>query len=228
MAALRKINQLFQKPALTNRLTQLYQEDAEDLEEEEVAPMLLNTVAAKTATKKTGKYPNDPSTCRHPGGLRGYNAPAKGGVRSNYRICDLCGSRWQQQGEKWIPIEPRSAPGARSPPGPAPPASAKKAEAWTGRPASTKGAASSSEPSDSSSRRAPPCLRTRRTRVHHRTPTDGGSSTHSSTVRVEATHLPTMDPSASDSAATLSETDEEQGSWPAGAWPDNMSDQSQL
>ena len=136
MRALTGVNMVTQKPALMSNISKQYEQDNDDLDlAMEPAIRVLTTAAMKTATKDKGSYPNQPATCKHPGKLRGYNAPAKGGVRSNYRICDMCGSRWQQQGENWVPIEPRTAPGARSPPGPAPSKGSVKKEAWTGRPA---------------------------------------------------------------------------------------------
>ena len=139
------------QPSEASSETSHEDEEASSAQEEQVG---VNDVGV-------GGYPAQVQHCEHPGQCkRQYNAPAKGGVRAMYRICDRCGSRWMQVGDQWEPIAPRASPHVRSPPGPEPSGAIAKTTAWTGRPAvvhTTNHAGMSS----SAATRAPPCLRSR-------------------------------------------------------------------
>ena len=139
------------QPSEASSETSHEDEEASSAQEEQVG---VNDVGV-------GGYPAQVQHCKHTGQCkRQYNAPAKGGVRAMYRICDRCGSRWMQVGDQWEPIAPRASPHVRSPPGPEPSGAIAKTPAWTGRPAvvhTTNHAGMSS----SAATRAPPCLRSR-------------------------------------------------------------------
>ena len=77
------------------------------------AATMMTTSAAMAAKKALhlDKYTKDPSTCRHPSGVRGYGAA---GVR--VRICDLCGQRWVlDQKNNMILATPKASPSAETP-----------------------------------------------------------------------------------------------------------------
>ena len=76
--------------------------------------MLMSTTVLALQTKmETNKYQNDPRSCRHPSGLRGYGA---GGEKLS--ICDLCGARWMRgtgNDPGFIVCQPKASPTAKTP-----------------------------------------------------------------------------------------------------------------
>ena len=81
----------------------------------QTATTMLSTTAALTLVQQSRQntYPEDPTTCTHPNGLRGYGAGA--------RICDLCGSRWVEQVDNrskaitWLRAQPKASPTSKTP-----------------------------------------------------------------------------------------------------------------
>ena len=142
------------QPCEVSSETSREDDDASSSQEEEVGVHKVGT----------GGYPVQVQQCAQEGhpSKRQYNAPAKGGVRALYRICDCCGSRWMLVGERWIPIAPRPSPHARSPPGPEPSGAVAHTTAWTGRPAVAQDPAAANQgTSASTATRAPRSLRSR-------------------------------------------------------------------
>ena len=80
----------------------------------QTAVTMLKTVTAAMVQKNNQMfYPNDPSKCLHPSGLRTYGAAGY-----KIHICDLCGNRWQESKDKdksLILCAPKASPTAKTP-----------------------------------------------------------------------------------------------------------------
>ena len=81
----------------------------------QTATTMLMSTTVLTLQSKTGtdKYPNDPRSCRHPSGLRGYGAAGE-----KISICDMCGMRWLRgtgNDPGMIQCQPKASPSAKTP-----------------------------------------------------------------------------------------------------------------
>ena len=183
MQMMQGLMMFYARPALMDEMTAEFhaelEAEIEDDSEDEMLMLYLPTHAL--TTKALGKvvkehqsqsYQNEPETCTHYNGRRKYNAPAQGGVRANYEICDLCGQRWMMVNKTMVRIAPKAAPNKKSPVGPKPSGPRKTSTAWTGRPAVVTSTGSPTEepsaPSGSSSQPSSGhSIRCRRSRARH-------------------------------------------------------------
>lgn len=81
----------------------------------QTATTMLMSTTVLTLQSKTGtdKYPNDPRSCRHPSGLRGYGAAGE-----KISICDMCGMRWLRgtgNDPGMIQCQPKASPSSKTP-----------------------------------------------------------------------------------------------------------------